>query len=177
MNSRRCCIITPCRNEAAFARRTLDSVTRQSEPPALRVIVDNGFDYLCKPDLDLHLPPRYFSTLMDRVETEPRMGSCSEKPYFFAPGVPMEPVDFPLVASPGLISEKIWDENSVGASKFYRSACFRQIGGFVQELMWDCLLRGKARATSELEARQAGEWAPLRTPAGTNAPRPDLDAT
>jgi len=188
MNSRLYCIITPCRNEAAFARRTLDSVTGQFEPPTLWVIVDDGstdetpeilaeyasrfpyirvihrpdrgdrklgggvidafydgldtvdlagFEFLCKLDLDLHLPPRYFSILMDRMESEPRRGSFSGKPYFFAPGCPTEPVRFPLVAGPDLISEKIGDENSVGASKFYRVACFSQIGGFVRELMWD----------------------------------------
>ena len=42
MSSRRYCIVTPCRDEAKYARRTLDSVTRQSEPPALWVIVDDG---------------------------------------------------------------------------------------------------------------------------------------
>ena len=26
---------------------------------------------------------------------------------------------------------------SVGASKFYRTSCFREIGGFVREVMWD----------------------------------------
>ena len=31
----------------------------------------------------------------------------------------------------------IGDENSVGMVKFYRTACFRQIGGFTRELMWD----------------------------------------
>ncbi len=39
---RRYCLITPCRDEAAYARRTLDSVTRQSAPPALWIIVDDG---------------------------------------------------------------------------------------------------------------------------------------
>lgn len=188
MTSRRYCIITPCRNEAKFARRTLDSVTGQSELPACWVIVDDGstddtpeilaeyasrfpfiriirrtdrgdrklgggvieafytgfdtidptaFDFICKLDLDLHLPPRYFAILMDRMAAEPRLGTCSGKPYFFAPGVPSEPVRFPLSDGPDLISEKIGDENSIGASKFYRVACFRQIGGFVRELMWD----------------------------------------
>lgn len=35
-------LISPCRNEAEFARRTLDSVISQSIPPALWVIVDDG---------------------------------------------------------------------------------------------------------------------------------------
>jgi biofilm PGA synthesis N-glycosyltransferase PgaC len=188
MTARRYCVITPCRNEARFARRTLDSVTSQSEPPAFWVIVDDGstdstppilaeyaarfpyirvvrrndrgdrklgagvidafydgfntvdpfsFDYVCKLDLDLHLPSRYFAMLMDRMEAEPRLGCCSGKPYFFAAGEASEPVRFPLVASQQMISEKVGDENSVGASKFYRVNCFTQIGGFVRELMWD----------------------------------------
>lgn len=188
MTSRRYAIVTPCRDEAKYARRTLDSVTGQSEPPALWVIVDDGskddtpkilaeyaarfpfirvvrrgdrgdrkvgggvieafytgydsidpteFEYVCKLDLDLDLPPRYFATLMDRMEAEPRVGTCSGKPYFFAPGTPDTHAEFPLSEAQGLISEKIGDENSVGASKFYRTRCFRQIGGFVREVMWD----------------------------------------
>jgi biofilm PGA synthesis N-glycosyltransferase PgaC len=188
MSSRRYVVITPCRDEAKYARRTLDSVTSQSEPPTLWVIVDDGskdetprildeyaarfpfirvvrradrgdrkvgggvieafyagfdtidldaFDYVCKLDLDLILPPRYFARLMDRMEAEPRIGNCSGKPYFFPPGSPDERADFPLVDDGGLVSEMVGDENAVGASKFYRKSCFRQIGGFVREVMWD----------------------------------------
>ena len=35
-------VISPCRNEAAYARRTLDSVLGQTCPPSLWVIVDDG---------------------------------------------------------------------------------------------------------------------------------------
>lgn len=188
VTSRRYCLITPCRNEARFARRTLDSVLRQSEPPVRWVIVDDGsqdetpgilaeyaakvpwirvvrrpdhgdrrfgggiidafytgydtvdpddFDFLCKLDLDLDLPPRYFALLMDRMEADPRIGTCSGKPYFFPAGTPDDAVPLPLHDTSRLVSEKIADEHSVGATKFYRKACFQQIGGFVRELMWD----------------------------------------
>src|SRR5262249_43537648 len=40
--ARRYCLITPCRDEAKFARRTLDSIANQTIPPALWVIVDDG---------------------------------------------------------------------------------------------------------------------------------------
>ena len=40
------------------------------------------FDYVCKLDLDLDLPPRYFEILIDRMEADPRIGTCSGKPYF-----------------------------------------------------------------------------------------------
>ena len=188
MSSRRYCIVTPCRDEAKYARRTLDSVTQQSQLPDLWVIVDDGskdetpqildeyatrfpfirvvrrtdrgdrkvgagvieafytgydtidesaFEYVCKLDLDLVLPPGYFAGLMDRMEAEPRLGTCSGKAYFFAPGTPDDHVGFPLSTAAGLVSEKIGDENSVGASKFYRTRCFRDIGGFVRQVMWD----------------------------------------
>ena len=188
VSSRRYCLITPCRDEAQYARRTLEAVARQSEPPALWVIVDDGskdetpkileeyaarsphvrivrradrgirkvgggvidafyagyetidplaYDYICKLDLDLDLPPRYFAILMDRMEADPRVGTCSGKPYFLPPGMSAAAVQFPIRDASGLISEKVGDENSVGMTKFYRTACFRQIGGFVREVMWD----------------------------------------
>ena len=60
----------------------------------------------------------------------------------------------------GLISEALGDENSAGMIKFYRTTCFRQIGGFVRELMWDgidghrCRQRGWiAEASDDPELR------------------------
>jgi glycosyltransferase involved in cell wall biosynthesis len=173
--SRRYALVTPCRDEAKYARRTLDSVVKQTVLPALWVIVDDGsrdetpsilaeyaakypfikvvgredrgfrklgggvidafyagmehvdmdqFEYVTKLDLDLDLPPNYFESLMQRMEAEPRIGTCSGKPYFYD-------------ESGKLVSEKCGDENSVGMVKFYRTSCFREIGGFVRELMWD----------------------------------------
>ena len=172
---RRYALITPCRDEAEFARRTLDSVVAQTARPALWVIVDDGstdetpailaeyaarfdfirvvrredrgrrsvgpgvvdafyagystidpteFDYLCKLDLDLDLPLRYFELLMRRMEAEPRLGTCSGKPYYLEP-------------AGRLVSERCGDETSVGMTKFYRVDCFQQLGGFVREVMWD----------------------------------------
>lgn len=173
---RRYCLVTPCRDEADFGQRTLDSVMAQTVPPALWVIVDDGstdatpeliaaaakkveyirvvrredrgkravgpgvidafyagldtvdlddVEYVCKLDLDLEIPERYFEHLMERMEAEPRLGTCSGKPYF------------PDPATGRLISEKCGDEMSVGMTKFYRVSCFREIGGFVREVMWD----------------------------------------
>src|SRR5262249_24836048 len=126
--TRRYVLISPCRDEAAYMRRTLDCVARQTFPPALWVVVDDGskdntprildeyaaklpslrvasrrdrgaravgpgvieafyagletvdldrFDYLCKLDLDLDLPDRYFEVLIERMESDPRLGTCS----------------------------------------------------------------------------------------------------
>ncbi|MEA2710778.1 MAG: hypothetical protein QOF78_3379 [Phycisphaerales bacterium] len=187
MSSRRYCLITPCRDEAKYARRTIDSVLAQTVQPTLWIIVDDGstdetpqilaeyaakipylhiirradrgerklgggvidafysgydainpdeFDYVCKFDLDLDLPPRYFETLMERMEDDPRLGTCSGKPYFHSGG-PQERTHYPIAPGNGFVSEKCGDENSVGMIKFYRTACFKQIGGFVRMLMWD----------------------------------------
>lgn len=169
-------IISPCRNEEQFMRRTLDSVLAQTVQPALWVIVDDGstdrtpeilkeyaarhsliqivtrqnrghrsvgpgvidafyagyatidisqFDFLCKLDLDLELPPDYFAQLMRRMAKNLRLGCCSGKPYYIDE------------ACGKMVSEKCGDENAIGASKFYRKECFLQIGGFVRQVMWD----------------------------------------
>ena len=85
----------------------------------------DDFDYVCKLDLDLDLPPRYFETLMERMEADPRLGTSSGKPFFNHP------------TSGELVPEVCGDENSVGMTKFYRVSCFKEIGGFVREVMWD----------------------------------------
>jgi poly-beta-1,6-N-acetyl-D-glucosamine synthase len=198
-SGRRIVVISPCRDEAAFMRRTLKSVAKQTLPPTLWVIVDDGstddtprildeymerlpylrvvrrgdrgrravgpgvveafyegldtvdlseFDYLCKLDLDLDLPPRYFETLVERMKADPQLGTCSGKPYY------------PSARSGRLISEGCGNENSVGMTKFYRVEAFRQIGGFVRQVMWDgidghrCRMAGwRARSWDEPDLR------------------------
>jgi len=83
----------------------------------------DDYDYLCKLDLDLRLPPRYFEILMERMAENPRIATCSGKAYIDLGG--------------RLVSERHGDETSIGASKFYRVSCFKEIGGFVREVMWD----------------------------------------
>lgn len=83
------------------------------------------FDFLCKLDLDLIMPPRYFETLITRMNNNPRLGNCSGKPYFIDK------------STGALVSEGCGDENAIGASKFYRRECFEDIGGFVRQVMWD----------------------------------------
>src|SRR3954462_2986269 len=40
--ARRDVLVTPCQDEAKYARRTLESVAKQTVPPALWVVVDDG---------------------------------------------------------------------------------------------------------------------------------------
>ena len=90
------------------------------------------YPYLCKLDLDLDLPPTYFEGLMARMEEDPRIGTCSGKPY--------------MRRGTELVSERRGDEMSAGMTKFYKLACFEAIGGLVREVMWDAIDCHKARA-------------------------------
>ena len=81
------------------------------------------FDFVCKMDLDLELPPTYFADVMDAMADDERLAVFSGKPYFRR--------------GDKLVSEMCGDENAVGMVKFYRVGAFEQIGGFVRELMWD----------------------------------------
>lgn len=174
-DQRRYVLISPCRNEAEFLRRTLDSVLAQSVLPSEWIVVDDGstdatpeilreyqsqlpflkvitrtdrgkrsvgpgvieafytgfeqisvpYEYLCKLDMDLDLPPRYFERLMEKMEADPRLGTISGKAFFYDS------------KSGAVVLEKIRDHMSVGASKFCRRECFDEMGGFVREVMWD----------------------------------------
>lgn len=83
----------------------------------------DDFEFICKLDLDLRLPPKYFEILMQRMHAEPRMATCSGKAYVEERG--------------GLIPERHGDETSLGMTKFYRTEAFKEIGGFVRQVMWD----------------------------------------
>jgi glycosyltransferase involved in cell wall biosynthesis len=89
----------------------------------LETIDLDDFDYVCKFDGDLEVPQRYFEGLMERFEDDPYLGTFSGKLY--------------LRYGDDLVHERCGDENSVGPSKFYRVACFRDIGGFVRQVSWD----------------------------------------
>jgi glycosyltransferase involved in cell wall biosynthesis len=104
------------------------------------------YDYVCKFDADLEVPPRYFERCMEHCEQEPRLGTISGK--------------LQLKLGDKFVTERIGDENSVGAAKFYRRACFEDIGGFVRGVCWDgidghmCRLKNWiARSLDEPELR------------------------
>jgi poly-beta-1,6-N-acetyl-D-glucosamine synthase len=178
-------LISPCRNEAAFMRQTIETVLAQTLRPIEWIIVDDGstdetpqilcecasrhgwikvvtrpdrgrrsvgpgvidafycgyqaltssdYEFLCKLDLDLRLPPRYFEILIGRMNANPLIATCSGKAY--------------LEENGRLVNERHGDDTSLGMTKLYRRTCFEEIGGFVREVMWDgidchqCRMRG-----------------------------------
>jgi glycosyltransferase involved in cell wall biosynthesis len=88
-----------------------------------QTINPDDYEYLCKLDLDLRLPPRYFEILMERMTANPYIATCSGKAYVLEDG--------------HLVNEGHGDDTSLGMTKFYRISCFKAIGGFVREVMWD----------------------------------------
>jgi glycosyltransferase involved in cell wall biosynthesis len=88
-----------------------------------RSIDPDDYDYLCKLDLDLRLPPRYFEILVARMAADPRIATCSGKAYVEERG--------------RLAPERHRDDTSLGMTKFYRVSCFKAIGGFERAVMWD----------------------------------------
>ncbi len=81
------------------------------------------FDYVCKLDGDLEFGPTYFGRLFEKFDADPRLGTASGKSWIRVNG--------------RLVAERTGDEFSQGQTKLYRVACFKQIDGFVREVMWD----------------------------------------
>jgi glycosyltransferase involved in cell wall biosynthesis len=88
-----------------------------------QVIDRSEYEFLCKLDLDLELPPRYFEILINRMNEDSRIATCSGKAYLREGG--------------RLVDERHGDDTSLGMTKFYRTDRFEKIGGFVREVMWD----------------------------------------
>ena len=93
----------------------------------LELLAGDAAEFVCKLDVDLILPPRYFELLLDEMTRDERLGSVSGKPYF-----PVRSDDLSA-----LKSERIGDDVSAGMTKFYRRAFLDDIGGLVKGLIWD----------------------------------------
>ncbi len=91
----------------------------------LELVADDPVEFVCKLDVDLILPPKYFEILLQKMAADERLGSVSGKPYFRS-GVSGE-----------LKSERIGDDVSAGMTKLYRRAFLDDIGGLVKGLIWD----------------------------------------
>jgi glycosyltransferase involved in cell wall biosynthesis len=89
----------------------------------LNAIDLEDYDYVCKFDGDLEMPPRYFERVMEHFEADAWLGTLSGKLY--------------VRYGDREVEERCGDENSVGPAKFYRVSCFRDIGGFVRQVSWD----------------------------------------
>lgn len=104
--------------------RAVGSGVVQAFNEGLQQINLDDYEYVCKLDADLGLPENYFESLIAEMEADSLLGNFSGKTYI-------------RTSAGEWVSERMGDENAIGASKFYRVKCFREIGGFVSEACWD----------------------------------------
>jgi glycosyltransferase involved in cell wall biosynthesis len=81
------------------------------------------FGFLCKLDGDLKFGRTLFERLIRRFDEDERLGTASGKCFDWT--------------GRAWVRLRTSDEFSMGACKFYRVRCFREIGGFVPAVMWD----------------------------------------
>ena len=108
-------------------RRALGGGVVEVFNQGMELLADDPVEFVCKLDVDLILPPRYFELLLGEMIRDKRLGSVSGKPYFRSS----------KDGSSGLKSERIGDDVSAGMTKFYRRAFLDDIGGLVKGLIWD----------------------------------------
>ena len=115
-----------------------DTGARQVGPGVIQAFnaglaaVDVPHDFICKFDVDLELPERYFEIMLAKMAADPRLGTFSGKPWYHN-------------RAGTLVPELCGDESSVGMIKFYRRTAFEAIGGFVVENGWDMFDGHQAR--------------------------------
>jgi glycosyltransferase involved in cell wall biosynthesis len=93
----------------------------------------DDFEYVCKFDGDLAFGPRYFEGLLEKFQADPQLGTASGKSW--------------IETDDGYIPERTGDAFSQGQTKLYRVECFKEIGGFVREVMWDGIDCHRCRMT------------------------------
>ena len=81
------------------------------------------YDYIAKLDGDMSFGPRYLEIMFDAFEANPKLAAVSGKVYRPENG--------------GYTEEWTIDEHVAGQFKLYRWTAFCEIGGFVEEVLWD----------------------------------------
>ena len=76
-----------------------------------RELGDDPMEFVCKLDVDLILPPRYFERLLEEMALDERLGSVFGKALLSGSAAK---------DSHELKSERIGDDVSAGMTKFYR---------------------------------------------------------
>ena len=86
-------------------------------------IMHSDYEFIAKLDGDMSFGPQYLEKMFDQFAHNERLACVSGK--VFRP------------EGDDLIEEQIIDEHVAGQFKLYRRKAFEQIGGFVEEVMWD----------------------------------------
>lgn len=81
------------------------------------------YQFLAKLDGDMSFGPKYLEVMFEAFKRDARLAAVSGKVLRPEQG--------------GYVSEWIIDEHVAGQFKLYRRSAFEEIGGFVEEVMWD----------------------------------------
>jgi glycosyltransferase involved in cell wall biosynthesis len=81
------------------------------------------FEFIAKLDGDMSFGPKYLELMLERFSQNPRLAAVSGK--VFRP------------EGEALVEEPIIDEHVAGQFKLYRWRAYQEIGGFVEEVLWD----------------------------------------
>lgn len=89
----------------------------------LTQIASEHFEFIAKLDGDMSFGPLYIEKMMSRFSANPKLAAVSGK--VFRPD------------EDGLVEEPIIDVHVAGQFKLYRWDAYQEIGGFVEEVLWD----------------------------------------
>ena len=89
----------------------------------LTQIVNKDYEYVAKLDGDMSFGPRYLELMFEEFQKDEKLAAVSGKVFRDEAGERIE--------------EYIIDEHVAGQFKLYRRTAFEQIGGFVEEVLWD----------------------------------------
>ncbi|MBC3930505.1 glycosyltransferase [Undibacterium curvum] len=86
-------------------------------------ILHQDYQYIAKLDGDMSFGPRYLEKMFAEFERDPKLAAVSGKVF--------------RTEQNQRIEEIIIDEHVAGQFKLYRRNAFEEIGGFVEEVLWD----------------------------------------
>ncbi len=89
----------------------------------LTQIASPQYDFIAKLDGDMSFGPRYLEVMFNAFDADPKLAAVSGK--VFRP------------EGDGLVEEWTIDEHVAGQFKLYRWNAYCDIGGFVEEVLWD----------------------------------------
>jgi glycosyltransferase involved in cell wall biosynthesis len=86
-------------------------------------ILHQDYQYIAKLDGDMSFGPRYLEKMFAEFERDPKLAAISGKVF--------------RTEQQKRVEEIIIDEHVAGQFKLYRRTAFEEIGGFVEEVLWD----------------------------------------
>lgn len=86
-------------------------------------IAQPNYEYIAKLDGDMSFGPRYLELMFAEFAAQPKLAAVSGKVY--------------REEGAAKVEEYIIDQHVAGQFKLYRRSAFEEIGGFVEEVLWD----------------------------------------